>query len=63
MITYAFEKKKIYRLYLMNYGLEFNWFDSNSLTDSLDLKPSFAYHINIADRDSQLKEIAIYEID
>ena len=56
----AFEKKKIYSIYLMNHNLEFDCFDPNSLTDSLNL--SRAYRIDITNRDSQLKEIVAYII-
>ena len=39
-----------------------DYFDLNSLADSLNLKSSFAYRINIADRDPQLIKIVEYKI-
>ena len=47
----------------MDCGPKCDCFGLNSLTDSLNLKPSFAYRINIADRDPQLIEIVEHEID
>ena len=46
----------------MNCDPKYDCFGLNSLADSLDLKPSFAYRVNIADRDPQLIEIVEYKV-
>ena len=47
----------------MNCDPKCDCFGLNSLTNSLNLKSSFAYRVDIANRDSQLIEIVEYKID